>query len=73
MTVVIAQPDVFLFLNFLIFRRPRYMTGKVKWFNAEKVMDLLKAKTAATYLFIFPQSNLRVSKLLKRVNLFNSM
>ena len=47
------------------------MTGKVKWFNAEKGMVSSNAKMVATYSYISPLFNPKVSKLLKKVKQLN--
>ena len=49
------------------------MTGKVKWFNAEKVMVLLNVKTAAMYSYISLLFRLKVTKLWKTARLLSSM
>ena len=37
--------------------------GKVKWFNAEKVLDSSNAKTETMYLYISQQSKAKASNL----------
>ena len=41
--------------------------GKVKWFNAEKVLDLSSVKKATTYSYTSQLSKAKVSKHLKKV------
>ena len=48
------------------------MTGKVKWFNAEKGFGLSSVKMATMYSYISQLSNLKASKRLKKVKKLNS-